>query len=163
MSLGDRLRFVLITGCGLGLVPIAPGTFGTIAGVVPAVLIGNLVPDHAPLALWIFALVLLGWGCRQTGFTVRVFKAKDPGAFVLDEVVGYLITVAIFVSAVGPLGPTGYAVAFALFRVFDILKVQPAKRLEAIPGAIGIMLDDVAAGIWAGAALVLVHLAGIQL
>jgi phosphatidylglycerophosphatase A len=73
---------------------------------------------------------------------------------VLDEVVGYLVTVAVFLTLRGPLGPTGFALAFVLFRVFDILKVQPARRLEELPGAYGIMLDDVAAGAYAGLVLV---------
>lgn len=162
MSIGDRLRYVLVTGCGLGLAPVASGTFGTVAGVVPAVLIAYGVPEHAPLVLWLLAAGLLGFGCAQTAFTARVFGKKDPGAFVLDEVVGYLVTVAIFLTVVGPLGPTGFAVAFFAFRAFDILKVQPAKRLEELPGAAGIMLDDVAAGVWAGLLLVLVHTLGIE-
>ena len=151
----DRFRFLVITGFGLGLSPLAPGTVGTLGGAVLAVLIQALVGPSAHLWDWGAAAVLLAFGCTTTSFVGRTFKHKDPGAFVLDEVVGYLVAVALYGTLCGPLEPTGFAVAFVLFRAFDVLKVQPAKRLEEIPGAVGIMLDDVAAGLYAGALLLL--------
>ena len=123
MSSGDRLRFVLVTGFGLGLAPVAPGTFGTLAGVVPAVLIGlALHGRELAIGLWVLAGVLLAFGCAQTDFSRRTFHKEDPGPFVLDEVVGYLVTVAVYATLCGDVSPTAHAVAFLAFRAFDVVK-----------------------------------------
>ena len=80
---------------------------------------------------------------------------KDPGIFVLDEVVGYLVTVAWLE---GP-SPLALAVAFFVFRFFDVFKPKLARRLERIPGGDGILLDDVVAGVYGLAVLTLARLA----
>ena len=161
-SLADRGRFLLVTGFGLGLAPVAPGTFGSLAGVVPAVIIGYAWPARAAVVLWVLAAVLLAFGCAQSRFAERVFERKDPGAFVLDEVVGYLVAAALFMTWQGGLTPMGHGLCFLFFRAFDVCKIQPAKRLEELPGAYGIMLDDVAAGVWAGVALVIAGAVGLH-
>ena len=162
MSSGDRLRFVLVTGFGLGLAPVAPGTFGTLAGVVPAVLIGlALHGRELAIGLWVLAGVLLAFGCAQTDFSRRTFHKEDPGPFVLDEVVGYLVTVAVYATLCGDVSPTAHAVAFLAFRAFDVVKPPPCRRLEELHGAAGIMLDDVAAGLYAGAVVVFANLLGL--
>ncbi len=149
-----QFRIGLLTSFGLGRIPIASGTWGTLLGVLWAVLLGAFFTGWAfALSLWILFFVLLVFGCLQTKLSNETFKTKDPSAFVLDEVVGYLIAAAIYVSFHGSLDPTGHAFCFLLFRFFDITKIQPAKRLEELPGAYGIMLDDVVAGIYAGLAL----------
>ena len=153
MSLGDRLRFLLVTSCGLGLSPVAPGTAGTLGGVIAAVLLQATVPGHALLLWWVAAAVLLGLGCLQTAFVARTFPIEDPGPFVLDEVVGYLVTVAVYASLRQLPDAMGHTAAFFAFRVFDVLKPQPARRLEDLPGALGIMADDVMAGVYAGLSL----------
>jgi|RhiMethySRZTD1v2_1073278.scaffolds.fasta_scaffold465339_2 phosphatidylglycerophosphatase A len=152
MSVVDRLRWLLITSGGLGLAPVAPGTFGTLGGVLLAVVLQASVAPGA-LGPWLAgtALVLLAFGCTQGAFSKRVFQCEDPGPFVLDEVVGYLVTVAIvtFVRH-GPPTPWQHAAAFLAFRACDVVKPPPARRLEELPGGPGIMLDDFAAGIYAG-------------
>ena len=152
MSVLDRLRWLVVTSGGLGMAPVAPGTFGTLGGVVLAVLVQALAPT-ATLGFWLsgIALVLLGFGCTQGSFSKRVFAREDPGPFVLDEVVGYLVTVAtaVFVLRAEPT-PWQHAVAFVAFRACDVIKPPPAGRLEELPGGPGIMLDDVAAGVYAG-------------
>lgn len=153
MSLGDRMRFLLVTCCGLGLSPVAPGTVGTLGGVVVAVLIQATAPEHAVLAWWSTAAVLFALGCLQTGFVRRTFPNEDPGQFVLDEVVGYLVTVALYASLRRLPDATAHAAAFFAFRAFDVLKIEPARRLEDLPGALGIMADDQMAGIYAGLSL----------
>lgn len=152
-SVGDRLRYALITGFGTGLAPVAPGTFGTLPGVAIAyALCASLTPNTATLTLWLLATALLAFGCAQTTFTARAFARKDPGAFVLDEIVGYLFTVALFATILGPnTDPLTHLTFFLTFRFFDVLKPPPARQLERLPGAPGIMLDDVAAGLLAGA------------
>jgi phosphatidylglycerophosphatase A len=160
VSIPDRLRFLLVTSGGLGLSPVAPGTAGTLGGVVLAVLLQAALPGHVLLAWWVAAAVLFAAGCAQTGFVRRTFPNEDPGPFVLDEVVGYLVTVGVY-AALAKLPETGpeaiaHAAAFFAFRVFDVVKLQPARRLEDLPGALGIMADDLMAGVYAGLSLWLV-------
>jgi phosphatidylglycerophosphatase A len=108
-----------------GLVP-APGAL-----LVAAVLLGLTV-----LGVWVGNRAALDWN-----------GVHDPGGFVLDEVVGQLIPLMALLP--GPISPLGLALAFGLFRLFDISKPPPCRRLEALPGGVGIMADDVAAGLYA--------------
>ena len=88
--------------------------------------------------------LLFGLGCWVGNHAVTDFGRKDPGAFVLDEVVGQGLPLLPLLP--GPLDPLGLVAAFVLFRVFDIAKPPPCRRLERLPGGLGIMADDVAAG-----------------
>ncbi len=158
----DRIRFLLVTSGGLGLAPVASGTFGSLGGVVIGVVLHAVLPGSwLGLGLLTCSLALLGVGCAMTEFTERVFKKKDPGPFVLDEVVGYLLGLAVFVLACGVPSPSAYIWCFFLFRFFDITKLAPARQLERLPGAAGIMLDDVAAGAYTG--VVMLVLAYVEL
>ncbi|MBM4060074.1 MAG: phosphatidylglycerophosphatase A [Planctomycetes bacterium] len=150
----DRARWLLITAGGLGCSPWAPGTVGTLGGVVLGIGLQWACPGHALLAWSIAAAVLFAFGCLQSGFTARTWPREDPGQFVLDEVVGYLVTLIVY-ALVRQTEPTALAHcgAFFAFRVFDVLKIQPARRLEDLPGALGIMADDQMAGVYAGLAL----------
>ena len=152
----DRLRWLLITCGGLGTSPVAPGTVGTLGGVVLAVTLQWALPDHVALAWSIAAAVLFVWGCLQSKFVGRTWPKEDPGQFVLDEVVGYLVTVLVYTLV--RVEPDGFAhmAAFFAFRAFDVLKIQPARKLEDLPGAVGIMADDQMAGVYAGLSLWLV-------
>jgi phosphatidylglycerophosphatase A len=160
MSGLDRVRWLLITSFGLGCSPWAPGTVGTLGGVVLGVSLQWLVagsPDaraHALLAWGIAAVVLFAFGCAQTAFVARTWPKEDPGHFVLDEVTGYLVTLIVYTLLAQQLPyALGHAGAFFAFRAFDVLKLQPARALEDLPGALGIMADDQMAGVYAGAAL----------
>ena len=164
MSVADRLLYFLVTGFGTGLAPVASGTFATI----PAVVIGAVLqiwwqgPELA-LVLFLLALVLLAVGCATSSFIERTFTGKkDPGAFVLDEIVGYLLALAIIavVTDNGP-SPWAHGWCFLLFRGFDVLKPPPADRFEELPGAAGVMLDDVAAGVYAGLCLLVMYYFGL--
>ena len=158
MRLGERIRLLLVTWFGLGLVPVAPGTAGTLGGVLVAVCL-HAILDPALLVptLWGVSALLLITGCAMGRFAERHFGTEDPQAFVLDEVVGYLVTMALYASFGPEPSPMAYALGFLAFRAFDIFKLQPARRLEELPGAYGIMADDLVAGLYAGA-LVLVGL-----
>jgi phosphatidylglycerophosphatase A len=152
----DRWRWLMISSFGLGCSPWAPGTVGTLGGVALAVGLQAASPTLGA-ALWawsVAAAVLWLWGSLQSKFVARVIGGEDPGLFVLDEVVGYVVTVALLAGLSGRL-PDGvdHAAAFFAFRVFDVLKLPPARRLEDLPGAWGIMADDVAAGVQAGLVL----------
>ncbi len=156
MSPLDRCRWLLISSFGLGCSPWAPGTVGSLGGVALAVCLQAASPT-LPAALWAWsaaAAALWLWGSLQSKFVARVIGGEDPGLFVLDEVVGQLVTVAVAAALLGRL-PDGvdHAAAFFAFRVFDVLKLPPARRLEDLPGAWGIMADDVAAGVQAGLVL----------
>jgi phosphatidylglycerophosphatase A len=136
----NRLKLGLVS-CGfLGCSPVAPGTVGTLGGVLIAWALAGTQLYLCWVLLACVALYLLGrslapWAERQLG--------SDPQVFVLDEVLGYLITVA---WVRGPSLLT-LVVGFTLFRLFDVLKPGPVGRLERIPGGDGILLDDVAAGV----------------
>ncbi len=137
-----RLRLWLAT-CGfLGLIPVAPGTFGTLGGVA----IAWALADTELFGLWalLAAAVLYLLGRSLGDWAERHAGKKDPGWFVLDEVVGYLVTVAWLE------GPTALTLltAFCAFRFFDITKPPPVRRFERIGGGDGIMLDDVVAGLY---------------
>lgn len=157
MSALDRFRWLLITSGGLGLSPWAPGTVGTLGGVVVGVTLQWACPDHVILAWSIAAGFLFLFGCLQTDFVKRTWPAEDPGQFVLDEVVGYLVTLLTYALVRGVLPDAfGHLTAFFAFRAFDVLKPQPARKLEDLPGAWGIMVDDQMAGIYAGLSMWLV-------
>ena len=155
MSFPDRIRWLLATSCGLGLAPVASGTFGTLGGVALALALQLfLTGSTLGLALLGLGLLLLAVGCSFTDWTARILRAKDPKAFVLDEVVGYLVALSILTLWHGDPSPTAHVMCFLVFRAFDVWKPWPANRLEYLPGAPGIMLDDFAAGIYSGLVLV---------
>jgi phosphatidylglycerophosphatase A len=148
----NRLRLGLVS-CGfLGCAPIAPGTFGTLGGV--AIAYGLARSEH--YLLWmLLAIVVVYLVGRSLGeWSERYAGKKDPGIFVLDEVVGYLVT-CLWLHGPNLLALT---VAFFLFRFFDITKPPPARRMERLGGGDGILLDDVVAGVYAWAVLALLRL-----
>jgi phosphatidylglycerophosphatase A len=159
MTFADRCRWLLITAGGLGCSPFAPGTVGTLGGVLLAVTIQWAwlqwaLPGNVEIAWAVAAGVLIVWGCLQTDFVRRTWQTEDPGFFVLDEVTGYLVTVLVYaLLARAPVSPAAHMAAFFAFRAFDVLKIQPARKLEDLPGAFGIMLDDQMAGVYAGLSL----------
>ncbi|MFB3920319.1 MAG: phosphatidylglycerophosphatase A [Terriglobia bacterium] len=129
---------------GIGYCPVAPGTAGSLAGVVLVVAIGR-TPLAQPwrsafLAVAAFGVFVLGvWAA---GGAERHFGRVDPGQVVIDEVVGQLLTFLLWPSASWKWLIAG----FVLFRIFDIIKPFPARRAERLPGGWGIMTDDVVAG-----------------
>ena len=125
---------------GLGLLPKAPGTFGTLGGVAIA---HFLVPDARTLLFVTLALAIAGTGLAA--LAEKQAGGKDPQWFVLDEVVGYL---AVLIGL--PFHePWCLAAAFVAFRIFDITKPPPVRNVEQLPGGIGIMADDVVAAVYA--------------
>lgn len=134
----DRFFLFIATGFGSGWLPTAPGTWGSLAGVLLWLCLRQLPPSGYMVAL--IALLLLG--TAAAGAAEKILDQGDPGVVVIDEVVGQLIALAFIPAHVLPA-----ATGFALFRVFDILKPFPVGWLDRhIHGGLGIMLDDVAAG-----------------
>jgi phosphatidylglycerophosphatase A len=128
---------------GVGYVPVAPGTFGSAVGLlIWYVLPVSLLAQGAAIA----AVSLIGaWSGT---IAERQYAKVDPGYVVIDEVAGMLVT--LFLVPVGWAGAIG---AFLLFRLFDIVKPYPANRLERLHGGLGIMADDIMAGVYANLAL----------
>jgi len=131
---------LVATGLGSGYSPIAPGTAGSIVGLLLFLPLAGLAWPVQLAATAVLTLV----GVFAAGRVARVVGRKDPGLVVVDEVAGQWIT--FFALPVTPV--TAFA-GFLLFRVMDIVKPWPARDLERLPGGLGIMADDVAAGIYA--------------
>ena len=133
-------------GFGSGLSPAAPGTAGSLVAVVIYYLVSQAAGSATPYILASLILVGAPLGIWATGLLITDAE-PDPGRVVWDEFVGMWIT-CLFLPATIP----WLAAAFFTFRVFDVLKPWPANRLESWPGGLGIMADDVVAGLY-GAAL----------
>jgi len=135
-----QLALWLATVLGIGRIPFAPGTFGSIPGVLLALWLHHV-------GLWWLELgvimVTFAIGTWAGGVAERHFQLTDPGPVVIDEVLGMLVTVAFI-----PVNGTGAFVGFVVFRIFDIIKPFPARNFERLPGGLGIMADDFAAGVW---------------
>lgn len=146
MSLLDRLAWLYATGCGVGLAPKAPGTFGSLLG--PLIVAGWQTlarPIHESV---IVALIGILVGVAAAQRTAQRLGIEDPGCVVCDEIAAFAI-----VFAITPVTWTTAAIGFVWFRVFDIAKPWPINRLERLPGGWGIMADDLLAGVFAAAAL----------
>ncbi len=135
-----QLALWLATVLGIGRIPFAPGTFGSIPGVLLALWLHHV-------GLWWLELVVIvvtfAIGTWAAGVAERHFQSTDPGPVVIDEVLGMLVTLAFI-----PVSSTGAFVGFVVFRIFDIIKPFPARNFERLPGGLGIMADDFAAGVW---------------
>jgi phosphatidylglycerophosphatase A len=130
----------LATAGGAGYSPVAPGTAGSLVGVATFWAIAALSPFvQLGATLGLFVL-----GVAVSSRTARLVGRKDPGLVVVDEVVGQWATLLFL-----PFGPWTAGVGFVLFRVMDVLKPWPARDLESLPGGLGIMADDLMAGVYA--------------
>ena len=138
-----RLALLLATAGGVGYLPFAPGTFGSIVGVA---LWAVLRTSVAAQAVAIVVLFVLGSGSGSVA--ERHFGRTDPSQVVIDEVVGVLITLFLI-----PVGWAGAFLGFLLFRVSDIIKPFPSNRLEQLHGGFGVMADDAMAGVYANLSL----------
>lgn len=134
---------VLSTFFGLGLSPVLPGTIASAAATLLFVfaLHGLAGPLYAALVVGLFFA-----GVAVSKAAADALGQPDPGRIVIDEVCGQLVALAFLPAGWLPAG-----LAFALFRVFDIIKPWPIRRLERLPGGWGIMADDVGAGLVAAA------------
>ena len=134
-----------------GKSPWAPGTCGSLVAIVLAPFIFMPLPFFGRVLLLLLVLVT---GTIASGRAESLLGKKDPSEVVIDEVLGQWLTCLPFVT----LGFWEYAAAFALFRLFDITKPWPVRRLERIGGGLGIMIDDAAAGLYAMLCLALVRM-----
>lgn len=140
--------FWIATGGGSGLLPKAPGTWGSLA----ALGLGWIIyASWGPLAIGLGAVAALFLGVWASERFMRRTGAHDPGAIVIDEFAGQWLALVAMPAAGGLIH---WAAAFVLFRIFDILKPWPVGLLDRrVKGGWGVMLDDVAAGLYAALAL----------
>lgn len=137
------------TWFGSGLSPYAPGTAGSLAALPFAWLIAWA---FGPLGLFCAAVAVTGLGIVAAQAHVNRTGETDPGCIVIDEVAGQWFTLVV-----APLNPFAYLIGFALFRLFDITKPWPVGAIDRrLKGGAGIMLDDVAAAVYAAPLMALV-------
>jgi phosphatidylglycerophosphatase A len=160
-----------VTTFGVGYLPLAPGTFGSVVGVVIYLAVASAdagaklaLTDHgwtfAQVDAWAHALLLIWFllfcllGIWASGRATEMFGNTDPSQAVVDEVIGQLI-VFLFV----PFGLDLYYVlaGFLLFRLFDIWKPYPIDYLQNLPVGIGVCADDILAGVYGGVCLAVIY------
>jgi len=148
LSGGDRTNLFLSTALGLGLSPVAPGTCGTLLGVLLHGLVVAAFPSSWNVYVLGAVLIVTCLASRMTApWAMKHWKSDDPKPFVLDEVAGYLVIPVLFTE--GQLWEV-MLWGFLLFRFFDIVKLPPARQVDrSLPGAWGILLDDLVAGVQA--------------
>ena len=141
----DRIAVLIATVFGAGYSPFAPGTVGS---AVTVALLWLIPFSRAGLLLFLVAVVVVGtWAAHRAE---RAIGGKDPGAIVIDEVAGMTLSVIAF-----PLTPAVLLAGFVLFRVFDVVKPPPARESQRIRGGVGVMIDDLIAGLYALAIIAL--------
>jgi phosphatidylglycerophosphatase A len=162
----DYLALAVAT-CGVGFIKFAPGTWGSAVGVGIYLFLNWTSVNAFAFAtsrgwslqtlesirvtfMLVLVIVLTLIGIKAATRVEKVLKRKDPGAVVIDEVVGQLITFLLL-----PLNAAWWTIVtgFFIFRFFDIVKPYPCRRLEALESGLGIMADDVLAGVYAAATL----------
>ena len=142
-----RLAFAIGTVFKTGYIPIAPGTIGSIVGL----LVFWLIKDSASFTVEVLVVTILFFvGVWASTIVEQVLQRQDPGVVIVDEVVGMLVALMLL-----PPTTTVIFLAFFLFRFFDIVKPYPARWCEQLSRGWGIMMDDVVAGLYVN---VLIHI-----
>lgn len=148
----DRISMFLATGCYIGMIPGAPGTYASLATTVAYYLIYRIsfriIPD---LHLSSICLITAA-GIVTSARASRSLGEEDPKVVVIDEIAGQL-TALLFL----PINSYNLIAGTLLFRLFDIWKPYPVRRLESLKNGVGIMADDLLAGIYANVALQLAN------
>jgi phosphatidylglycerophosphatase A len=147
-----KTGLLLSAGFGVGLVPRAPGTVASLA-TLPLAFGMSLLGLPGQTIFLAVSISLAIWACDRAWRTAR---EDDPSWVVIDEVVGLLLTF----YGVRPTGALELVLGFALFRLLDIWKPGPIRRMERLPGAKGIVMDDLLAGAIANLCLQVIHLIG---
>ncbi len=165
-----RLVLSLAQGFGLGRIPVAPGTFGSVAGMVWFFLLASFPSALVFVGGAVVAVSLSVW---LTGAAERLLGAKDPSSVVLDEIVAVPSCFASWMVIVwiqkgqwpGPdffLGSEKWLATlgvFGAFRFFDVLKPWPVRQVQSLPGGYGVVFDDLAAAAYVNLCVVVLFLA----
>jgi len=151
----DKIIMFLATGFYSGNLPKIPGTWGSLAALVPWFFMRNLpIPTYLATVGVIFVI-----GCILAGSAEKILDQADAGPIVIDEFVGMFITLIA-----APNHPVAWILGFLFFRFFDILKPFPCSWFDQrIHGGFGIMMDDVIAGIYALISLQLLWMLGSKI
>ncbi|OEU55413.1 MAG: phosphatidylglycerophosphatase A [Desulfobulbaceae bacterium S3730MH12] len=141
----NQLIMALATGFYIGMIPKAPGTWGSLAAFLPWFLLKDLpLPAYLIVLATVFVL-----GFFVSGSAEKILDRPDAGPIVIDEILGMFITLTL-----APPHPAAWILGFILFRIFDIFKPFPVSWFDQrVHGGIGIMMDDVIAGLYALASL----------
>ena len=151
----DKVTLSLATGFGLGYMPIASGTFGTLPGLLIVAAMARLSLPIASLLAFLLPILAI----PICGHAERTFGTKDDGRIVADEYLTFPLTV---LGIPWLLHPWLLGVAFVVHRVLDIIKPAPARQAQALHGGVGIVIDDVISSLYALAVNhVIVRLAGL--
>ena len=153
MSVSEKLIIWGATGFGLGRIPVAPGTFGTLAAIPLIWLMTWMNPGL--VAFFLVSLILLSVYVADKAEIIM--GEKDPGSIVIDEIAGFCVTMTLV-----PLTWLSIILGFIAFRCFDILKPVPVKYFEnKFSGGAGIVLDDIMAGVLAALVLKFLYILGL--
>ena len=135
---------LFIATCGyIGYAPIAPGTFGSAAGLAVFYVVRHVGSSSLEIATIVVLFAIGIWSGTEAE---HHFGGVDPGPVVLDEVVGMLVTLALL-----PVNVAGAIVGFLVFRVLDVVKPWPSAQFERLPGGLGVMADDGMAALYGNA------------
>jgi len=148
-ALPDKVALILSSCFGIGLIPVAQGTFGTLAAIPLAAALARVGPVAGAYFLFFFVLLAVWVSARSAG----ALDKEDPAEVVIDEAAGLLLTLFLL-----PATAFNLCLGFVLFRLFDILKPYPIRRLERMGGGAGIVLDDLLAGVYANVCIRIVTL-----
>jgi phosphatidylglycerophosphatase A len=144
-----QLVVFLATGAGAGYAPYAPGTAGSLIGLIVGCLVFAPIWRRSPAACLMIFVVVLITSCWIAGSADQILGDHDSGKIVIDEILGMVATMFL-----NPTGWVALAAGFALFRFFDIIKPFPASLIDRrVRGGAGVVLDDIAAGIYANLVL----------
>ena len=139
MKLREDVVIFLATGFHVGNIPFAPGTFGSLIGLPLSFALAGFSPAPAILCTLIFIFLAI----YIADAAEKILKQKDPGCIVIDEIAGMVATLSGL-----PFNLNTVGIGFIIFRIIDILKPFPIRYLDKrIPGGLGVVADDVAAGI----------------
>ena len=147
----DVVAIAVATGAGAGFSPVAPGTAGSILGVAIYLAIEAMTLSPYYLHAIIFLFIVGTWAAQR----VEALWGHDSQRIVVDEIVGQMIAFG-YVAGRLKLSAAFIVIGFGLFRLFDILKPFPLRRLEKLRGGFGVIADDVGAGVYALALLTLI-------
>lgn len=143
----DYLALVIAT-CGVGYLPLMPGTYGSLVAVGMFLGLTQVAKGNALIAVVLVLIVAVTFAGIWAGSRTEALSGrKDPGKVVVDEVAGQLISL-FPLTLFAQWTSVAVIISFILFRFFDIVKPYPARRFEALKGGLGIMCDDLVAGVY---------------
>ena len=141
MKFSDKMVVFLATGFYIGHIPLAPGTFGTLLGLPIGFILARLKLSVA-VVLIVLLIAIAVWIANRAE---SALKKSDPGCIVIDEIAGMVVTLWGL-----PFNLTTVLIGFIIFRILDISKPFPIRYLDQrLPGGLGVVMDDVAAGVLA--------------